>query len=496
MLKKKYKYKTKKFNEKKSELCNQLRRIKKDFIYFRDQKKSKNIYHDWIYLEITRILPDKDFGENSIAYDLVCNPQEYLPCMIYMMQKIETDNIKINNVFPTRSDIIPKHILIDTVTLVNLFIDAKKYGKVETFTKNGNLVKKQDEIWNYFFRTERKIFHLNNNTENGYKFNYMINTDGVSCSILLLKNKVIKKKGIKISKKEKKQVKEINKEKYINELEDEEYNKIKNKKIVAIDPNHSDLIHCINEDNQMFRYTQDQRRKELKIKKQRNFLEKEKKKIVINDETVIDIETNLSKYNRKTLIFNNYKSYIEVKNETNTKLEEFYTKYIFRKQKLNSYISCKRSETRMIRNFEKIFGNPENVIIGFGDYEQYKQRKYKEPVKGKGFRTLFRKAGYKVYLVDEHKTSARCSSCDGICSTFRYCNNPRPWKTNIVLRHGLVKCKTCSGLWNRDTNAARNIYKITENEILRKGRPEYLKRTNRTLSGTTSVSELVIPNLK
>jgi hypothetical protein len=31
--------------------------------------------------------------------------------------------------------------------------------------------------------------------------------------------------------------------------------------------------------------------------------------------------------------------------------------------------------------------------------------KYKEPTLGKGIRTLFRKNKYKVFLVDEHKTS-------------------------------------------------------------------------------------------
>jgi hypothetical protein len=59
-------------------------------------------------------------------------------------------------------------------------------------------------------------------------------------------------------------------------------------------------------------------------------------------------------------------------------------------------------------------------------------------VKGKGFRTLFRKAGYKVYLVDEFRMSCRCSHCesdDGICKTFRECENPRPWRNNRILRH-------------------------------------------------------------
>ena len=35
-----------------------------------------------------------------------------------------------------------------------------------------------------------------------------------------------------------------------------------------------------------------------------------------------------------------------------------------------------------------MFGTPEEVVIGFGDFEQAQHRKYKEPVKGKGFRDI------------------------------------------------------------------------------------------------------------
>ena len=40
-------------------------------------------------------------------------------------------------------------------------------------------------------------------------------------------------------------------------------------------------------------------------------------------------------------------------------------------------------------------------IINRNDFEQKQQMKYKEPTKGKGMRTLFRKAGFQTYLVDE-----------------------------------------------------------------------------------------------
>lgn len=104
--------------------------------------------------------------------------------------------------------------------------------------------------------------------------------------------------------------------------------------------------------------------------------------------------------------------------------------------------------------------------------------KYKEPVKGKGFRELFRKNGYELYLGDEHKTSCRCSICEGECETFRICENPRPWREGTITRHGLVRCKTCKVLWNRDENSSCNIFKVVEYAINKKKRPKYLCRIN------------------
>ena len=70
----------------------------------------------------------------------------------------------------------------------------------------------------------------------------------------------------------------------------------------------------------------------------------------------------------------------------------------------------------MLNNFKRIFGNEEEVIVCFGDFEQKKHMKFKEPTKGKGMRTLFRRAGFQTCMVDEFRTSRMCSKCEvGIC---------------------------------------------------------------------------------
>jgi transposase len=106
-----------------------------------------------------------------------------------------------------------------------------------------------------------------------------------------------------------------------------------------------------------------------------------------------------------------------------------------------------------------------------------KHMKFKEPVKGKGIRTLFKKNGYQTYLVDEFRTSCKCSKCEGgECNKFMLRENPKPFRTGQSLCHGLLKCKTCESVWNRDCNGATNIYKIAKNILKGLERPEYLSR--------------------
>lgn len=98
-------------------------------------------------------------------------------------------------------------------------------------------------------------------------------------------------------------------------------------------------------------------------------------------------------------------------------------------------------------------------------------------------RTLFRKSGYETYLVDEFRTSCKCCNCNGGDSEkFMLRENPKPWKKNYALVHGLLRCKSGCGLWNRDTNGAKNIYKIAYNHINNIERPLYLSRSKK--SGT------------
>ena len=471
-------------------LCSELRKIKNDLLTVdKTVYTSKSYYHSWITEQKKRILPNKSkFQKDSVYYDLKCKVMDYFPCMITMMKQVENELETISNVFPLRSGITPSYIRLDTITFVHLLL-RKEQGNKGDYTDEGNTKKHEDKIWKFFFRTERKLFH-----KTGYSFHHMISTDGVGVSILFLRKDLVGNKIPNIKK-------NASKEMYIDELND--YTDLQNKTIVGIDPGKDDLIYCVDnasKDANIFRYSQNQRRKETKLKKYNNIIIAMKTN-KIQGKTIIEYETELSNFNRKTLDITKFKEYIQSKNRTNYILFGFYAKQLFRKLKFGRYINTKRSEIKMISNFQKIFGNPDEVVICIGDWEQKKQMKFKEPTLGKGMRTLFRKNNYNVFLVDEFRTSCKCSNCNGgVCEKFRIRKNPKPKKDDIRLVHGLLRCKSGCGLWNRDRNGSSNIYKIAETSINKLDRPSYLCRTsnqavlpncyNQTIQGNEN------PNLK
>jgi hypothetical protein len=451
------------------QLEKELRKIKNDLLNVDSSVNytSQSYYHEWITQQKKYIIPNKDkFQKQSIYYDLKCKPMDYFPCMIATMKHVENDLETISNVFPLRSSIAPGYIRLDTITLVCLLL-RKEHGNKSDFSNQGNTKKHEDKIWNFFFRTEKKVFR-----KTDFSFHHMISTDGVGVSVLFIREDLVGKRLPSVKK-------SISKELYIDELND--YSGLQDKKIVAIDPGKEDLIYCVDsasKDANVFRYSQNQRRKETKMKKYNNIILGMKTN-KIHGKSVIEYETELSLHNRKTLCVDKFKLYITEKNRINHILFDFYAKHLFRKLKFGRHINIKRNEQKMISDFRKIYGKPDEVVICIGDWEQRQQMKYKEPTLGIGMRKLLRKNNYNVYLVDEFRSSCKCSKCDGgVCEKFMVRKNPRPNKDDMRLVHGLLRCKSGCGSWNRDRNGASNIYKIAYQAIHKLERPSYLCKTS------------------
>ena len=104
--------------------------------------------------------------------------------MLYIMEELESQNIKLCNVCPVSSSHIPGSITIDTTTLASIFHIS--YGK----SRGLALSDSHKIIWNSIFHLKRKQFKSfkgkgnNPDAPKQYVFGNIIKTDGYSVSIL------------------------------------------------------------------------------------------------------------------------------------------------------------------------------------------------------------------------------------------------------------------------------------------------------------------------
>jgi hypothetical protein len=459
-------------------VTDELNKVKYDLLSLSKDFKSDVKYHEWIIEHRKYILPNKtNFDKDSIRYDLCSNTQDYLKPYIYINKQLENqndENIRLFNVLPLRNNIVPKHICIDTCGIISNFLgDESTTLYYKNYKKDDN----QYNLWNRFFDLNNKIFK-----KNQYTFNYMIKTDGISVSILFIRldenNKPLKFNPYKTQGGE-----------HILYIENEIIkDELRDKNVVCIDPNYSDLIYCGSKDDndnlQTFRYTQNQRRIETRVKKYSKIIDDLNKQTVIDNNNVKELETDLSSYNKKTCNFESFKDYIKVKNKLNYLLFKHYENRLFRKFKLNRYINTQKSESKMIINFKKKFGKPENVICVMGDFDKGNNHmKGLEPVICRRFRKLFRNAGYKTYLVNEFRTSKLCNCCHQEIEPFlrRESHKPNDYQTGRKITiNGLLSHKenklNCEIIHNRDKNAVQNMLYIVKHIFEKGKRPEAFNR--------------------
>jgi len=481
----------------KKELDEDIKKIKTDIKNFNLKYSSHEKYHEWINTQREILIPNKEI-KKSMFYDIEIKTEtnKYLNSMIHIAKEIENIKnsneekpIKLFNILPLRTNIISKHITLDTCGLIQILLDGNK-DLYKNYKKN-NLYEK---LWNTYFVLEDPIFYMNRNSRKNkynecryniknnnkkYDFNYMIKTDGVSVSILFGK---LDENGNKMEYKIESENDNTSDENisYIEKIEITE--EIKNNNFVCIDPNYGDLIYCGSEKNKEFknfRYTQDQRRVETKDKKYRKIRSKIKENEKIENKSIIELETELSNYNSKTSNMSEFIDYLCCKNKINYNLFEFYNREYHRKFKLNRYINTQKSESKMINNFKRIYGEKCNVI--FGDYDKGSYNmKGKEPVICKKLRRIFKNNGYNVYLINEFRTSKICNNChNDELEKFikRKSKNPKNKEKEIMI-HGLLRCNNvkCNVIHNRDKNAVKNMIYIVKHLFETGERPSIFSR--------------------
>jgi hypothetical protein len=486
--------------EQKKQFYIELRKIKNDLLKLTDNYESDKKHHKWLNIHRKNIIRKDKFSKDSVVYDIVVNPQDYLKSMYYINKCLEYYNktaeypAKLYQVIPQRTNIIPKYITLDTCSLVDLFITE---GTAEYLKK---ITQYQEQLWKNIFRTQRKEFRRKH-----FTFNYMIKTDGIGVSILLVKT--VNKKPINITPKLQREVKQKQDSlyQYIDKVNITD--EMKKKKLITFDFGYDDLFYCLGktmpyhtiikdnkgniikeikqDENLTFRYTQNQRRLESRNKKYGKICDKINKITKIQNKTVKEYETELAKHSSKTVDYNKFIEYCSIKNKVNKVLYEHYTKEVFRKLKLNRYINTQKSESKMIKNLQNKYGKPEECLLVVGDWSKEDNMKGKETVISKKIKKIFTQHKYKIYLIDEFRTSKLCHKCSCECENFLYRESKKPkdkdkktGKQIIKQVWGLKKCSNpkCEMIHNRDKNACLNMYKIIKNIMNGKERPKEYTR--------------------
>lgn len=159
-------------------------------------------------------------------------------------------------------------------------------------------------------------------------------------------------------------------------------------------------------------------------------------------------------------------------------LHRHYRNIVYNLMRWTSENGTKRFEDRFMRNFNKIHGKPGEVLVCIGDFSaKYKHMQYHSPRPLKRLIKRFKEAKHKVCLVDERYTSKRCCNCrrsTAECETFFVAQSRRPNNCNYGKLHGVLRCKECNNIFNRDLNACINIFYDAAYELVGQ-RPHHLR---------------------
>lgn len=474
----------------KKQFYKELQQVKNDIINDAEILTCDEKYHNWLNDNRYKIVPEN--YDTSYFYDIKVNPQKYLKHMIFMNLQLEEMNTKMFQFFPLQTHLIPRHIQIDTKSLVELLIDTDKKQYFDNIETN------KEKLWNTFF----KLHHMNK-----YVFDYTIITDGYSVSLRFLhtdfvNEERIKKDKMKNGKKlmkgltdEEKEIKKQEKQVQQNKLKEEnrkrrELEKKEKKetkkevlhefpyidevskdfldgKHLFIDPGKRSLLTMMDDDGNYFSYTNKQRIKETKRIKYSSLLKNYKDK-----QHITEIENTLSLFNSKTCDIKNFKEYIKEKLKVNDAIAKLYQDEKFRKYKWYSYINTKRTEDNMLNKIENKYGKDIKIIIG--DWSIGKQMRNFISTPNLSIKRKLN-TRFEVYNIDEFRTSCLNYKTEELCN-----NLYLPDKRNIERKmHSILTFKMENkrkGCINRDKNGCKNIQKVFNHYIETGERPEKYKR--------------------
>jgi hypothetical protein len=414
--------------------------------------ETDEMFNEWKNTHLSNILPTEI--KKSIHYDVKVRPFEYLKGLLYMNSILEKMESKLFQPLPLRNNIIPKHIIIDTASLINLFCPEK--DKDGNKNKKGillsNLKDNQRDIWNSFLNLNHKIFRNQH-----YQFHHQIQTDGISCCLLFIRKDLKDKKwGSRVPVLEEQDFYNI------EDLSKEQLDTLKERNIVGCDPGKRSLVYMMDKNGNKLQYTAPQRKKESKAKCNERILLLERKR-----NGIIEKETHLSLQNSKSVDYNKFKMYLVEKDKLNKETTEFYKRNVWRKMKFRQYSYGKKSIDTFLNKIKETFG--ENILIGYGNWSRSTQMKHFMPTMNKGLRKLIHKK-YDTITINECNTSKKCCDCNKDLEYYKDKEGKKVFR--LLVCSNCVSCENKKIVFRtRDANSSINIMKLTQSWIEKQERP-------------------------
>ena len=468
----------------KKQLFKDLYVVKNDIL--NGTMKANVKFHNWINEYRFKIVPEE--FEINYYYDVKATPQKYLKYMIFMNIELEKIEGKMYQFFPLQSSIIPRHIQMDTKSVIELLVDKGKKKYLDNIEVN------KEFLWDKYFNITQKI--------KDYKFDNTIITDGYATSLRFIHNDYIEGEKIKNEKMKKgrKDAKEMTEEekekkkldKKILQDEKKELNKLKQKdkpkkiekiqefpyiddvekidlegKHIFIDPGKRSLFTMMDDEGKFYSYTNKQRVNETKRLKYQNILKKYRDELEITSK-----ENELSAYNSKSCNINKYREFITKKINTNEVLYKLYQNNKFRQYKWYAFINKKRTEDNMLNKIEKTYTKDSIIIIG--DWSIGKQMKNFISTPNLSLKRKLQER-FKVYNIDEYRTSCLNYKTEELSKNLYLVDKRnKERKMHSILTYKMENKR--NGCINRDKNGCKNIQKVFNYYIEYDERPERYKR--------------------
>jgi hypothetical protein len=442
-----------------------LFQFKKNIMELTDTNK---LFSLWKEMHLQNIIPEN--AKKSVYYDVKVRPFEYLKGMLYMNDILEKQESKLFQPLPLRNNIIPKHIILDTACIINLFCPEKdKEGnKIKKGELLSNVKDNQNEVWSNLLNLNHRIFKNKH-----YQFHNQIQTDGISCCLLFIRKDLKDKKwGAKVPVLEEQDFYNI------EDLSKTQLDTLKDRTIIGCDPGKRSLVYMMDNKGNKLQYTAPQRKRESKAKCNQRILLYERKK-----NGIIEKETQLSFQNSKSVNYKKFKMYLVEKNKLNKETTEFYKRDTWRKMKFRQYSYGKKSIDTFLNKIKETFG--ENLLIGYGNWSRDTQMKFFMPTMNKGLRKLIHKK-YDTITINECNTSKKCCDCYKDLEYYKDKENKKVFR--LLVCSNCVSCENKKIVFRtRDANSSINILKLTKCWIEKQTRPTEFQ--NKISSFTSSITK-------